>query len=281
MLGALPVALPSGSSRPPRWSWALARRTTSRYPPDARPWSRRSAGAAPSSGPWEVAATSAFRNLFDYTHAMGRVPGLRARRRGRASRRRCRRCRAAGRPGRDWLLVLQWADLRRRPQTRPGTSGALRRAGSSTSGVTLAPTGWPTSAIHELAIARGPASTRSTVADVLDLRHRLPLVWGESCGLGCGRGWRLKVARASRSLDRHRWRWSTPRSPLRSGAWPWTGDRAGEAKGDRGPTPPPAARFAEPGPPPWRVGRGTGPTPRPASGPARWSPGSGPRRVTW
>ena len=106
----------------------------------------------------------------------------------------------------DWLLVLQWADLHGDdPQARPGAI-PVRYGGDRL--VDVGGDGTPRVAdlcVHELAIARGthPASTRSTMADVLDLRHRLPLVWAIVCDLGCEAWVAAKVARASRSLDRH------------------------------------------------------------------------------
>ena len=58
--------------------------------------------------------------------------------------------------------------------------------------------------VHELAIARRThsASTRSTMADVLDLRHRLPRVWAQVLELTCEPWVACKVARMSRRMDR-------------------------------------------------------------------------------
>ncbi|CAI9405517.1 hypothetical protein [Nocardioides sp. T2.26MG-1] len=105
----------------------------------------------------------------------------------------------------DLLLMLQWADLHGAdPQEQPGAVPA-RRGGDRL--VELGADGTPLVqelCVHELAIARQthPASTRATLGDVLDLRHRLPLTWAQVVALECEPWVACKVARMSRRLDR-------------------------------------------------------------------------------
>lgn len=104
----------------------------------------------------------------------------------------------------DLLLVLRWADLHGEdPQERPGAVPA-RRCGDRL--VELGGDGTPgvqELCVHELAIARQthPASTRATLGDALDLRHRLPLTWSQVVALECEPWVACKVARTSRQLD--------------------------------------------------------------------------------
>ncbi|GAA1144680.1 hypothetical protein [Nocardioides aquiterrae] len=106
----------------------------------------------------------------------------------------------------DLLLVLQWADLHGGdPQREPGAVPA-RFGGDKL--VELGGDGTPSVqdlCVHELAIARQthPMATRSTMADALDLRHRLPRVWAQVVELACEPWVACKVARMSRRLDRH------------------------------------------------------------------------------
>ncbi|MGB0099870.1 MAG: hypothetical protein WBP61_06280, partial [Nocardioides sp.] len=105
----------------------------------------------------------------------------------------------------DLLLVLQWADLHGAdPQLEPGAVPA-RFGGDRL--VELGGDGTPMVqelCVHELAIARQthPMSTRGTIADALDLRHRLPQVWAQVLELACEPWVATKVARMSRRLDR-------------------------------------------------------------------------------
>jgi hypothetical protein len=105
----------------------------------------------------------------------------------------------------DLLLVAHWADLHGGdPQLEPGAV-PVRFGGDRL--VELGGDGTPMAqdlCVHELAIARHthPASTRSTMADVLDLRHRLPQVWAQVLELACEPWVACKVARMSRRLDR-------------------------------------------------------------------------------
>ncbi len=106
---------------------------------------------------------------------------------------------------RDLLLVARWADLHSAdPQTAPGAVPVCRGGDRL---MALGGDGTPQVAelcVAELAIARGthPASTRATMADVLDLRHRLPLTWALVRELAAEPWVALKVARMSRALDR-------------------------------------------------------------------------------
>lgn len=105
----------------------------------------------------------------------------------------------------DLLLVLQWADLHGAdPQEQPGAV-PVGRGGERL--VELGGDGTPRVqelCVHELAIARHthPASTRATMGDALDLRHRLPLTWAQVVALECETWVACKVARMSRRLDR-------------------------------------------------------------------------------
>jgi hypothetical protein len=105
----------------------------------------------------------------------------------------------------DLLLMLRWADLHGEdPQERPGAV-PTRRGGDRL--VELGGDGTPgvqELCVHELAIARQthPASTRATLGDALDLRHRLPLTWAQVVALECEPWVACKVARMSRRLDR-------------------------------------------------------------------------------
>ena len=106
----------------------------------------------------------------------------------------------------DLQLVLQWADLHGGdPQREPGAVPA-RFGGDKL--IELGGDGTPRVqelCVHELAIAREthPLATRSTMADALDLRHRLPRVWAQVTALACESWVACKVARMSRRLDRH------------------------------------------------------------------------------
>ncbi|MDQ6526043.1 hypothetical protein RB608_20670 [Nocardioides sp. LHD-245] len=102
-------------------------------------------------------------------------------------------------------LLLAWADLHSGdPQDQPGAV-PVRYGGPRL--VTLGGDGTPgvaDLALVEMAIARheGVLATRNALADVLDLRHRLPTVWA---GVQAGRCdvWVVRrVARMSRRLDR-------------------------------------------------------------------------------
>lgn len=105
----------------------------------------------------------------------------------------------------DLLLVLQWADLHGDdPQDRPGavpvSHGGERLVELGGDGTPLV----QDLCVHELAIARHthPVSTRATMGDALDLRHRLPLTWAQVVALECETWVACKVARLSRRLDR-------------------------------------------------------------------------------
>jgi hypothetical protein len=106
---------------------------------------------------------------------------------------------------RDLQLVLHWADLHSSdPQAEPGAT-PVSRGGDRL--VELGGDGTPAVqelCVHELAIARQthPASTRATMADVLDLRHRLPRTWATVVELACEPWVAAKVARMARRLDR-------------------------------------------------------------------------------
>jgi hypothetical protein len=102
--------------------------------------------------------------------------------------------------------VLRWADLhgndpRREPGALPARFGGDRLVELGGDGAPMV----QDLCVHELAIARQthPMSTRSTMADVLDLRHRLPRVWAQVLELACEPWLAGKVARMSRRLDRH------------------------------------------------------------------------------
>lgn len=100
---------------------------------------------------------------------------------------------------RDLLLVLHWADLHSGDVEREVRGGdrLVDLGGDGTPRVQEL-------SIHELAIARQthPVSTRATMADVLDLQHRLPRVWAQVLELACEPWVATKVARMSRRLDR-------------------------------------------------------------------------------
>lgn len=105
----------------------------------------------------------------------------------------------------DLQLVLHWADLHSSdPQAEPPAT-PVSRGGERL--VELGGDGTPAVqelCVHELAIARQthPASTRATMADVLDLRHRLARTWATVVELACEPWVAAKVARMSRRLDR-------------------------------------------------------------------------------
>ncbi len=104
----------------------------------------------------------------------------------------------------DLLAVLQWADLHSGdPQDEPGAV-PVRYGGDRL--VQVGGHGTPQVAelcVHELAIARQthPNATRATMADALDLRHRLPRTWGQVLELACEPWVAAKVARITRRLD--------------------------------------------------------------------------------
>lgn len=97
----------------------------------------------------------------------------------------------------EMLLAAHWADLHgeprddRDPMTQPGGEGtpALREF-----------------CLPELAMARDThtLSVRALVADVLDLRHRLPSTWRQVIELACEPWVARKVAVLSRKVPRHR-----------------------------------------------------------------------------
>lgn len=105
---------------------------------------------------------------------------------------------------RDLQLVLHWADLHSGDlhsedlPARPGGDRLIDLGGDGTPRVQEL-------CVAELAIARRthPASTRATMADALDLRHRLPATWAQVLELTCEPWVALKVARITRALDRH------------------------------------------------------------------------------
>lgn len=109
---------------------------------------------------------------------------------------------------RDLLLVAQWADLhasdpRRDPRPRDTTGMPLPRPPGSEQLVQVGGEGTPwvrDLSLCELAIARGvhPLAARAATADVLDLRHRLPLLWAAVAALEC----EVRVARKVASLSR-------------------------------------------------------------------------------
>lgn len=105
----------------------------------------------------------------------------------------------------DLQLVLRWADLHSGdPQLEPGAA-PVRLGGDRL--VEVGGDGTPLVqelCVHELAIARQThhLATRATMADALDLRHRLPQVWAQVLELACEPWLAGKVARISRRLDR-------------------------------------------------------------------------------
>jgi hypothetical protein len=103
-------------------------------------------------------------------------------------------------------LLLAWADLHSGdPQDQPGAV-PVRFGGPRL--IALGGDGTPDVqdlALVEMAIARheNVLSTRNTLADAFDLRHRLPAVW-EGVKTGRCEVWVMRrVARMSRTLDRH------------------------------------------------------------------------------
>lgn len=106
----------------------------------------------------------------------------------------------------DLLLALRWADLHGDdPQQQPG---AVPVSHGGDHLVELGGDGTPSVqdlCVAELGIARRtpilPAP--STMADALDLRHRLPQVWLRLQQLECEAWLACKVASMSRDLDRH------------------------------------------------------------------------------
>src|SRR4051794_32136064 len=107
----------------------------------------------------------------------------------------------------DLLLALRWADLHGSdPQAEPGAI-PVRYGGDRL--VEIGGEGTPPVrdlCVHELAIARRCHSlaARSTMADALDLRHRLPRTWAQVQALSCEPWVAGKVARMTRRLDRDR-----------------------------------------------------------------------------
>ena len=106
---------------------------------------------------------------------------------------------------RDLQLVLHWADLHSGdPQLEPGAV-PVRFGGDRL--VEIGGDGTPPVqdlCIAELAIARQThvLGTRATMADALDLRHRLPQTWAQVLELTCEPWLATKVARMTRRLDR-------------------------------------------------------------------------------
>jgi hypothetical protein len=106
----------------------------------------------------------------------------------------------------DLLLVAHWADLHAAdPRLAPdGTRHRFPPGGNRL--VQIGGEGTPLVqdlCLVELAIARQvhPLSVRSTMADVLDLRHRLPRVWGAVVALEAEVWVARKVASLSRKLS--------------------------------------------------------------------------------
>ena len=104
----------------------------------------------------------------------------------------------------DLRLVARWADLhaadpRRAPGGRRAWCGQDRLVEVGGDGTPLV----QELCLPELAIARRThtLSTRAAMADVLDLRHRLPLTWAVVESLECEAWVARKVAATSRSLD--------------------------------------------------------------------------------
>ncbi|MDP3893579.1 hypothetical protein, partial [Nocardioides sp.] len=101
-------------------------------------------------------------------------------------------------------LVARWAELhgddpRERPGARrvPGSARLEEMGGDGTPRV-------QDLCLDELAVARRThvLTQRAATADVLDLQHRLPRVWGVLCRLECDAWVARRVAVMSRSLDR-------------------------------------------------------------------------------
>lgn len=105
----------------------------------------------------------------------------------------------------DLQLVAQWADLhasdpRRAPEGGRAWCGQDRLVEIGGDGTPLV----QELCLPELAVARRThtLSTRAVMADVLDLRHRLPLTWAVVESLDCEAWLARKVASLSRNLDR-------------------------------------------------------------------------------
>ncbi|WP_225869251.1 MULTISPECIES: hypothetical protein, partial [unclassified Nocardioides] len=102
-------------------------------------------------------------------------------------------------------ILLHWADVfSGDPQAEPGAVPARRGGpklvhpgGKGTPGISDL-------ALDEIAIARceGVGATRRALADALDLRHRLPLVWAGAQKLECETWVVRRVATLSRKLTR-------------------------------------------------------------------------------
>lgn len=107
----------------------------------------------------------------------------------------------------DLELVSRWAELHGDdPRDAPGAP--RRRVPGSARLEEMGGDGTPLVqdlCLDELAVARRThvLTTRSAMADVLDLQHRLPLVWQVVCRLECDAWVARKVAVLSRCLDRH------------------------------------------------------------------------------
>ncbi len=104
----------------------------------------------------------------------------------------------------DLHLVARWADLhaddpRRGPGGQRAWCGPNRLVEVGGDGTPLV----QDLCLPELAVARRThtLSTRAVMADVLDLRHRLPLTWAVVESLACDAWVARKVASMSRSLD--------------------------------------------------------------------------------
>lgn len=108
----------------------------------------------------------------------------------------------------DLDVVLAWADLHGEdPQDRRLFPDAIPARFGGDQLVDLGGDGSPRVqdlCLHELAVARQThvMSTRSTMADVLDLRHRLPRTWQVVRSLRCDAWVACKVASMARGLDR-------------------------------------------------------------------------------
>ena len=105
----------------------------------------------------------------------------------------------------DLQLIAQWADLhaddpRRGPGGRRNWNGEDRLVDIGGDGTPLV----QELCLPELAIARRvhPLAVRAAMADVLDLRHRLPRTWEVVESLECEVWVARKVASMSRALDR-------------------------------------------------------------------------------
>ena len=106
----------------------------------------------------------------------------------------------------DLLLVAHWADLHASdPRLDPRPIPGLPRAPGGDRLDQLGGPGTPKVrelSLCELGIARGvhPLAARAVVADVLDLRHRLPRTWALVCALAAEPWVARKVASLSRRL---------------------------------------------------------------------------------